>query len=655
MSLHVPQWKRRRRNLVVFTLIGGAILTSYVGAFALKLGIPSSAWAPWFGMGLLPVLVLKLSVAGYLGIHRGMWRYADLHALVTTTQVVGVTSAILMVAAIALPAPEWLVAVVVQDFLLSLLGFGAVRMAPRVLMELSASHSDARRVLILGAGDAGEALVRELSTSRQFDPVAILDDDPQKHGKKLHGVPVVATLDELGVVAPHYEAEALLLAIYAIPRERLRQVRAMALDTGLPLKRVPAMAELLSGRARIDEVQDFSLEELLDREPIRTDRSPVHDLLTGRCVLITGAAGSIGSELSRQVLASSPSKLILLDNNENALFHIEQELRPRVGETQLVPTLCSVRDENKLRELFSEDRPDVVFHAAAYKHVPVLEHFPEEAVRNNVRGTLNLASLSDEFGVGRFVLISTDKAVRPTSVMGTTKRVAELIVSDIGRRSATIFSTIRFGNVLGSNGSVMQLFRRQIAEGGPVTITHPEMRRFFMSIPEAVELVLYAAAMDEDGGTFILDMGEQVRILDLARHYIRLHGLEPDRDIPIEITGLRPGEKLYEELWTEVEEPIPTAHADILRAPRSQASPTDLARRVRSLLEWAEEGTRPQIIEHLRQIVPDYTGSPRCAREHDRDEGSRRRGAATVLSPRPESFRELPVTPPGSRSLPAEA
>jgi FlaA1/EpsC-like NDP-sugar epimerase len=617
VSLRLPNWSRRRRNLVVLSLLGGAFLTSYVGAFALELGRPVKDWAPWFGIGVVPVLVLKFGVSAYLCIHRGMWRYTSSHDLIATGRLVAATSLFLCVTAVALPAPDWLLSVAIQDFLLSLLLVGGVRMTPCILLELGSQRGHPRRVLVLGAGDAGEALVRELarSSAPSFVPVAILDDDPSNHGKRIHGVPVVGALDTVGAMAEQYEAEALLLAIYAIPSERLRQVRTLAMETGLPLKRVPAMAELLAGRARIHELHDFSLEELLDREPIRTDRSAVHDLLAGRCALVTGAAGSIGSELSRQILASCPAQLILLDNNENALFHIEQELRARHCDTKLTPTLCSVQDADKLRAIFKEFSPDVVFHAAAYKHVPVLEHFPEEAVRNNIGGTLQMASLAHEYDCGHFVLISTDKAVRPTSVMGATKRVAELIVADIDRKSRTAFSTIRFGNVLGSNGSVIQLFRRQIAEGGPVTITHPEMRRFFMSIPEAVELVLFAAAIDTDGGTFILEMGEQVRILDLAHHFIRLHGFEPGRDIPIEITGLRPGEKLFEELWTETEQPLLTGHPGILRAPRLGVVHTDLAQRVATLLDWAEEGNRGEIIAHLRSLVPAYSGDPVCASE----------------------------------------
>jgi FlaA1/EpsC-like NDP-sugar epimerase len=395
----------------------------------------------------------------------------------------------------------------------------------------------------------------------------------------------------------------------------MREIRALARQTGLPVKRIPAMEELLTGRAGIAELRDFTLEELLEREPVRTDHGEVDHLLRGRTVLVTGAAGSIGSELCRQIVAHAPDTLITVDVNENALFELEHELHALAGPVGVRPVLCNIRDRERLDEVFATHAPEVVFHAAAYKHVPVLEHFPEEAVRTNVLGTRHVAELAAAHGVERFVLISTDKAVRPTSVMGTSKRVAELVVAEMQERSATHFTTLRFGNVLGSNGSVMQVFRKQIARGGPVTVTHPEMRRYFMSIPEAVELVLFAAAMDGEGSTYVLDMGEQVRILDLARHFVRLCGLEPGRDIQIEFTGLRPGEKLYEELWTEYEEPQPTEHPGILRAPRGAGRVTDLWQRIDTLLDWAREGDAPQVIDHLRSLVPEYTGDPVCLRE----------------------------------------
>lgn len=606
-----------RRDVTVGSLLLVSFLISYVGSFALKLGMPAPHWSPWFGVGLAVALVVKGLVFALIGVHRGLWRYAGVGDLLTTIQAALVASVALFVVAVIAPAPPWLVSVVAIDFVLSVAVLSAVRVAPRLMVEYAARARDDRRVVVIGAGDAGEAVVRELRRSghRGLSPVAFVDDDPGKLGKQIHGVPVLGAIHELGAVVERTQAQAVLVAICGLSRERLREIRSIARSTGLPVKKIPALEELLTGRAGISELRDFTLEELLEREPVRTDRRAIDDLVRGRTVLVTGAAGSIGSELCRQILAHAPATLLTLDANENALFELENELLLRCEQVRCVPVLCNIRDVARLEDLFRRHAPEVVFHAAAYKHVPVLEHFPEEAVRSNVQGTRNVAELAHRYGAERFVLISTDKAVRPTSIMGTTKRIAELVVGDLDRRSRTQFTTIRFGNVLGSAGSVMQVFRKQIARGGPVTVTHPEMRRFFMSIPEAVELVLFAASMDEKGSTYILDMGEQVRILDLAHHFIRLCGLEPGRDIEIEFTGLRPGEKLYEELWTDAELPEPTEHPGILRAPRAAVALTDLRRRLDTLVEWAEEGDVAAVVEHLRALVPAYSGEPVCLHE----------------------------------------
>lgn len=609
---------RRQRDVVVAGLLALAVVASHSGAFLLKLGLPSPEWTPWYGRGLLAALAVKGSLFVVFRVHRGLWRYAGLGDLVTSVQAAFVAAAVLTAVALVVPAPPWIVPVIAIDCALTILVLSAVRVLPRLLHEFVAPSTERRRAVVIGAGDAGEAVVRELKrqAQRELHPVAFVDDDSAKRGRSINGVPVLGSIDDLVKVVRRVDADAILVAICGLSRERMREIRALARETGLPVKRIPSMEELLTGRAGIAQLRDFTLEELLEREPVRTDRSEVDRLVRGRTVLVTGAAGSIGSELSRQILAHEPSVLLALDVNENALFELEHELRDAAPTgTRVLPTLCNLRDRARLEEVFTIHRPEVVFHAGAYKHVPVLESFPEEAVRTNVHGTRLVAELAMEYDVERFVFISTDKAVRPTSIMGTSKRVAELIVGELQGRSSTRFTTLRFGNVLGSNGSVMQIFRRQIARGGPVTVTHPDMRRFFMSIPEAVELVLFAAAMDEEGSTFVLDMGEQVRILDLARHFIRLCGLEPDRDIEIRFTGLRPGEKLYEELWTELERPQRTEHPSILRAPRAASPVTDFWRRIDTLVDWAEEGASHQVVDHLRSLVPEYSGEPICLRD----------------------------------------
>ena len=619
--MHLPSASRRQRDALVISLLTLAVLASYGGAYLLKLGLPSAEWAPWFGRGLGVVVVVKGVLFALMQVHRGLWRYAGLGDLLASVQAALASGVVLVILAMVAPTPPWLISLVGIDTVLTILALTAVRVLPRLAHEFVGYGSDRRRAVVIGAGDAGEAVVRELKRgpSSELCPVGIVDDDAGKRGRSIHGVPVMGTIDDLYAVVKSVDADAILVAICGLSRERMREIRALARETGLPVKRIPSMEELLTGRAGIAQLRDFTLEELLEREPVRTDHREVDGLVRGRVVLVTGAAGSIGSELCRQILAHEPAKLVAMDVNENALFELEHELgRLARAQTMVCPTLCNLRDRVRIQEVFAVYEPDVVFHAGAYKHVPVLESFPEEAVRTNVYGTRVLAELAIEHDVERFVFISTDKAVRPTSIMGTTKRVAELIVGALHDRGRTRFTTLRFGNVLGSNGSVMQIFRRQIAQGGPVTVTHPEMRRYFMSIPEAVELVLFAAAMDGEGSTFVLDMGEQVRILDLARHFIRLCGLEPERDIEILFTGLRPGEKLYEELWTEQEQPVRTEHPSILHAPRAVSELTDFWRRIDVLIDWADEGAPHHVVDHLRSLVPEYTGEPVCLRNRPR-------------------------------------
>ena len=610
-----PPTRIRYRLWLVWSVLVSAILVAYAGAFSLKLGLPLTSWAPWFWRGLPVVLAVKVAALVFFRVDRGMWRYADVGDLISTALAVFSSSTLLMGLCLALRLPAFLLTILAIDLLISLLIMSGARMSLRVSQELLQSPRATRRAVVIGAGDAGEAAVRAMvrQPMANLEPVAFVDDDPLKQGLHVHGVPVEGTIAELAEVARRMKATTILVAICReLGGDRMREIMTLARATQLPVKRIPPLDELINGRALIGEWRDFSMEDLLTRQPILTDREKVAELLAEETVLVTGAAGSIGSELCRQILDQKPARLILLDQNENALFEIEHELAALHPEaaTKCIPVLASVRDEARLEKLFIRYHPSVVFHAAAYKHVPVLEHFPEEAVRNNVKGTRNVAHMADRFQCKSFVFISTDKAVRPTSVMGTTKRIAELIVGALDRQSETRFSVIRFGNVLGSNGSVVQLFRKQIARGGPVTVTHPDIRRYFMSIPEAVGLVLFAAAMDEKGGTYILDMGKQVRIMDMARHFIRLCGLEPEKDIAIEIVGLRPGEKLFEELWTEKEKPVPTEHPSILCALRGMPADPGLQAKVDELVRAAEAADRQQVFALLHELVPNYSGKP---------------------------------------------
>lgn len=412
-----------------------------------------------------------------------------------------------------------------------------------------------KRTVLVGAGRSADAVLREMQNSSHAanKVVCIVDDDRKKHGKLLHGVKIVGSVDEIESVVEKYHAEEIIIAIpSATPIQRRRIVNACQ-KTGCELLTLPAIYQLANGEVSVEKIRKVDVLDLLGRDMIKINSSELSGYLSGKTVLVTGGGGSIGSELCRQIAKLSPKKLVIFDIYENSAYSIEQELRKFFPSLSLVTLIGSVRDRERVFDVFEEYRPDIVFHAAAHKHVPLMENSPAEAVKNNIFGTYNVALAADSFGVSKMVLISTDKAVNPTNIMGASKRVCELIIEMMSGRSKTVFAAVRFGNVLGSNGSVIPLFKKQIELGGPVTVTHKDIIRYFMTIPEAVSLVLQAGAYAKDGEIFVLDMGEPVKIDDLARNMIRLSGFEPDVDIKIEYTGLRPGEKLFEELLLDTE------------------------------------------------------------------------------------------------------
>lgn len=430
-------------------------------------------------------------------------------------------------------------------------GIAVVRFFHRFLHQVKDELREKKgvRVLIVGAGDAGRTLLREIRSSRYVDyvPLCFLDDDKNKVGLSIDNVPIFGTTDDITRAAGLYQAEGILVAMPSVPRPALRVVLEKCRHTGLRTRMLPGIYQLFNGEAHVGALRDVEISDLLGREQIKVNLDEIMEYIEGQVVLVTGGGGSIGSELCRQIARHRPRLLIILDIYENNAYAIEQELRRAHPDLPLLALIASVRDAGKIEDVFRTYRPQIVFNAAAHKHVPLMETSPNEAVKNNVFGTLNVARMADRYGVRRFVQISTDKAVNPTNIMGATKRICEMIVQAFARHSATEFVAVRFGNVLGSNGSVVPLFKQQIAEGGPVTVTHREITRYFMTIPEAVSLVLQAGAYAKGGEIFVLDMGEPVRIYDLAENLIRLSGLEPGVDIEIQCTGLRPGEKLYEE------------------------------------------------------------------------------------------------------------
>ena len=467
--------------------------------------------------------------------------------------------------------------------------------------------------MIVGAGDAGALVVREMQKNPQLrlTPICFLDDDPDKQKQQIHGVPVAGTINDLARTVTARRIQEVIIAIPSAPGSVIRQVAEISRQRGIPFRTMPGIYELIGGKVNVSRLREVEISDLLRREPTHIDDSQVGASIGGRRVLVTGAGGSIGREITRQVARWRPDSLILLGHGENSIFETLLEIEENFPQLPVYPVIADVRDVDRLNVVFEDHRPQVVFHTAAHKHVPLMEINVEEAISNNIQGTRNLVEVSLNYGVERMVLVSTDKAIRPSSVYGATKRIAEMLVLDAAQRSGMYFSVVRFGNVLGSRGSVVPLFKRQIAQGGPITITHPDMRRYFMTIPEAVHLVLQASSMGHGGEVFVLNMGEQVRILDLAEDLVRLSGLEPGKDIDIVFTGIRPGEKLSEELWDSWAHYEPTAHPDIvLLSDEELLTGTELQDTVEELVHLARDGDEEAVIRILGGCIPGV--SVRC-------------------------------------------
>jgi FlaA1/EpsC-like NDP-sugar epimerase len=571
-------------------------------------------------MVLLWLIPLKVLLLGAWGQFRGVFYYFRLpdalrmgFALAVAT---AITFALPSLIGSGNPAQAFSVprGVALMDFNLSLVLFVGFRVSIRALRERFWSKGQAtqgvvERIAIVGAGQAGAQLASELMSRRGhgIEPVCFLDDDAAKHNLHIHGVPVIGAPERMPELADKFGVTEIILALPASAVRRIREVSTLAAASNLRVLIVPSMAELAGGRVRASDIRPISVEDILGREPAKLDDDAIDAMVKGRVVLVTGAGGSIGSELCRQVAARSPARLIMLDQCEVLLYQAEQELIAAGAGALITPIVADVVDADRLRDVFIRFAPDLVLHAAAHKHVPMMESQPSEALKNNVLGTAVVAQLAAEYGADKFVLISSDKAVNPTNVMGASKRLAELVVQSMQARagSRTSFLAVRFGNVLGSSGSVIPIFRRQIAAGGPVTVTHPEVKRYFMTIPEAVGLVLQSATLGGGGDILILEMGEPLKIIDVARQLIELSGLRPDIDIEIRIIGLRPGEKLVEELQCEGEQYRPTEHPRVFRfvAARPPLDGLDgLLGRVQALLSLERQPCK----QGIRELVPEY-------------------------------------------------
>jgi len=558
--------------------------------------------------------IIWLGCFWFFGLYRRLWQYASLGELLSI--IYAVSMGMLINIAITyfgikdntLPLPR---SVFVLSWMAMILFVGGSRLSWRLFRDNHLNNGRVRAgkpVLIVGAGDAGAAVARELHNHNTDHsvPVGFVDDDRSKLGLEMFGLRVLGGREDIPHLVDKYGIQEIIIAIPSAPGRIVREIVEICQKTHAELKILPGIYELINGKVAISQIREVRVEDVLGREPVEVDLEAMANYLTGRTVLITGAGGSIGSELCRQVAQFQPKMLILLGHGENSIYEIHKELSQTYSDLDIRPVIVDVKDKVAIHMIFKFYKPKVVFHAAAHKHVPLMEYNPVEAVKNNVWGTYSVATAASKYGTEVFITISTDKAVNPTSIMGATKKIAEMVVQMVGKGSKTKFAAVRFGNVLGSRGSVIPLFKEQIARGGPVTVTHPDMIRYFMTIPEAVQLVIQAGAFAKGGEVFVLDMSEPVKILDLAKSMIRLSGFEPEEDIEIVFTGIRPGEKLYEELLTSSEGVSVTKHNRIYIAEVDKPDNDKLSKFLKTIQEpyWAPDEN--EVVRLLQQIIPNF-------------------------------------------------
>ena len=610
------------RNRHLLLLDAASLIAAPVIAFAVR--FEDFGWLSENLRVVLPYIFiagpLRLAVFYNLGMYRRLWRQASIGELkqilvagVVAASVAAVIGLWLMPASQISPSRVPFSVVFIDAFLTT-----AAIALPRLLVRTMRLKNRRRRddpgrpALIVGAGDTGKLVAKELIANPRlgFEPIGFVDDDPTKQNHMLLELPIFGTLSAIKSIVELHGVSELIIAMPSARGDVVRKVVRAGLDCGIPTLTVPSLPELITAKTNGTSLREVEIQDLLRREPVETDLAAVAELATGETVLITGAGGSIGSELCRQIARLAPSRLVLLGHGENSIFDVLHELKADFPTISLIPVIADVRDRKRTAAVFRLYKPHAVFHAAAHKHVPLMEENVIEAITNNVFGTLNVVDAALEAGCEHFVFISTDKAVRPTSVMGATKRIAELIVQRAASKHDRNFVSVRFGNVLGSRGSVVPTFLRQIRAGGPVTVTHPEMQRYFMTIPEAVQLVLQAGALGRGGEVFLLDMGDPIKIVEIATDLIRLSGLAVGRDIEIKFTGIRPGEKLYEEMFFSAENVLATDHPKVLRA-RNGILPENIMRRIDALVQAAEsEHPDEELKQLLRNLVPDFRQHP---------------------------------------------
>jgi FlaA1/EpsC-like NDP-sugar epimerase len=600
---------RNRRLVVISIHLFETVLANYL-AFLLRFEfIILPKYFKVFVYYLPFLVVIRLALYLRFRLHRNLWRYSSINDLVKII-ISSTLGSIIFFVTVALIAQEtrYPRSIFAIDWLILVTLSGGSRLFIRVYRDYLHPEPSGKRTLLIGAGDAGEMLVRDMKNNPQYtyEPIGFIDDDPYKKGLSIHGVPIFGPISTIGEVIARQKPDEITISMPSAGYKVIKEIYETCKPFNVPIKTLPGLSDILNGKISVSQIKPLSLEDLLQREPVRTDIQEVKDYIRDKTVLVTGAGGSIGSELCRQIAEYQPSRLVLFDRYENGLFDIDFELT-RKGKTNISSLIGDIGDTKGLEYLFSQYRPQIVFHAAAHKHVPLMEHNPLEAVKNNVFGTKNIIEATSRHGAESFVMISTDKAVNPVNIMGATKRIAELLTISTNKTSSTRFTTVRFGNVLGSNSSVVNIFKQQLQRGGPLTVTHPEIERFFMLIPEAVQLVLIAAASGKGGEIFVFDMGEPIRIVDLAENIIRLSGLIPYEDIKIEFTGLRPGEKLYEELFNGSEKMAPTFHEKIRVAiPGEVPGLDDLLSHVSAMERIVSNNESNDVVSEIEKLLNNF-------------------------------------------------
>jgi FlaA1/EpsC-like NDP-sugar epimerase len=610
--------RARRLSRMIALMICDLIILylSYYLSLALRFGgeIPLEFQALIQGHAGI-MIVISLGVFYFSHLYSSVWKYASIRELMNVIVGVVIANALVMtyyfMVQIEVPRSILLIAIMIQ-----ILGIGGLRLSYRFTRRVyhRGIHvfREDKRVMIYGGGDAGEMVMKEYMNKPDMNArvVVVIDDDPLKWGGRIHNVPIFGGKAKLEEAVEKFHVDEVIVAVPSVGKKERSQILKALEPLRLPIKILPGVYELIDGKATVSQLRSVEIEDLLGRDVVKLDTASIREFITGKRVLVTGGGGSIGSEICRQLARFQPEVLYILDIYENNAYDLQQELRRKYPDLDFHVEIASIRDRARMKEVFWTYRPQVVFHAAAHKHVPLMEDSPKEAVKNNVFGSFNVMKMADKYHVERFVQISTDKAVNPTNVMGTTKRICEMLIQGMNRISRTEFVAVRFGNVLGSNGSVIPLFKKQIEEGGPVTVTHQEMKRYFMTIPEAAQLVLQSGAIAQGGEIFVLDMGEQIKIIDLARELIRLSGFKPDDEIPISITGLRPGEKLYEEILINYDDMKTTRHKKIFIEKPAAFDISQIEDQLSDLELSLSAMDKRQLIAWLQDFVPTYYPNP---------------------------------------------